>query len=61
MKRRYAAVRATLLCDASGTRIDALLSRLLKPETAVAFASFRTNFTFSSIKDCDKFSPEHRK
>ena len=43
----------TLLCDASETRIDALLSRLFEPEKAVAFTSFSTNFTFFSIKDND--------
>ena len=36
----------TLLCDASGTRIDALMSRLFEPEKAVDFTSFSTNFTF---------------
>ena len=61
VKRRYAALRATLLCDASGTRIDAHMSRPFEPEKAVAFTSFSTNFTFFSIKDCDKFSPKHRK
>ena len=55
-KRRYAALRATLLCDASGARVDALVSHLFEPEKAVAFSPFSTNFTFFSIKDCDKFS-----
>ena len=56
LKRRYATLRAILLCDASGTRIGALMSRLFGPEKAVAFTSFSTNFTFFSIKDCDKVS-----
>ena len=46
VKRRYAALRVTLLCDASGTRIDALMSHLFEPKKAVAFTSFSTNFTF---------------
>ena len=46
VKRRYAALRVTLLCAASGTRIDALMSRLFEPKKAVAFTSFSTNFTF---------------
>ena len=50
VKRRYAALRATLLCDASGTRIDALMSRFYKPEKAVSFTSFSTNFTFFPLK-----------
>ena len=52
----------SVTCDvASGKRIDALILRLFKPRYAVAFSSFRTNFTFFSIKDCDKFSPETQK
>ena len=46
VKRRYAVLRMTLLCDASGTRINALMSRLFEPKKAVAFTSFSTNFTF---------------
>ena len=42
-------------------RIDALMSRLFESEEAEAFRSFSTNFTFFSIKDCDNFSPNHRK
>ena len=61
MKHCYAALRATLLCDASGMRINAIMSRLFEPEKAVAFMSFSTYFTLFSIKDCDKFSPKHRK
>ena len=53
VKLCYAALRATLLCDASGTRIDTLMSRLFEPEKAAVFTSFSTNLTFFSIEDCD--------
>ena len=61
VKRRYAALRATLLCDASGTRIGTLKSRLFELAKAVAFTSFSKIFTIYSIKDCDKFPPKHSK
>ena len=51
VKRRYAALRATLLCDTSGTRIDALMSRLFEPEKAVALTSFSTKCNACSRHD----------
>ena len=47
--------KTSLLCDASGTRIDALMSRLFEPEKAVAFTSFSAIFLFSPLKTATNF------
>ena len=61
VNRCCAGLRAALLCDASGMRVDSLTSGLFEPEKAVVFMSFSTSFMYYSIHNCGKFLTKYRK